>query len=183
MLLRKTIAPASLNANPVTLWNNQWFVLAAGDFKSGDYNVMTVAWGGIGVMWGKPFVHIVVRPVRHTFGFIERYDTFTLCAFPEICRESVRLLGSKSGRDTEKLKESGLTPMAAQTVNAPVFCEAELIIECRKIYRDQIKPENFLDQEIDKQYPRKDYHYIYYGQMLHVEGVERFCFSQQSGEK
>jgi len=58
---------------------------------------MTVAWGSLGTMWNLPFAQIVVRPTRHTFGFMERFDTFTLCAFPEPRRKALQLLGSTSG--------------------------------------------------------------------------------------
>ena len=52
----------SLSALPIDLWNRKWFLLSAGDFLSGDYNCMTVSWGGLGTMWNKPFAMVVVRP-------------------------------------------------------------------------------------------------------------------------
>ena len=79
----KSIAFDRFHVRSHALWADQWLVLTSGDFDIGSYNAMTVAWGGIGVMWEKPFVHVVVRPTRYTFGFMQRFDTFTLCAFPE----------------------------------------------------------------------------------------------------
>ena len=50
----------------------------------------------------------------------------------------------------------------------------EIIIECKKIYFDDYKPENFLDKSIHDEYPEKDYHRIYYGEIVNIEGVDRF---------
>ena len=90
-------------------WDKGWFLLTSGDFAAGDYNTMTVSWGAMGGLWGRPFVQVVVRPQRYTYGFMERYDTFTLSAFPESYRKALDLLGVKSGRDGDKIAEAGLT--------------------------------------------------------------------------
>jgi flavin reductase (DIM6/NTAB) family NADH-FMN oxidoreductase RutF len=150
---------------PHDLWNNQWLLLTSGDYAGGHFNTMTVAWGSFGTMWKKPFAQIVVRPSRYTWEFTEKYDTFTLCAFPERYRPALQLLGSKSGRDSDKIAQSGLTPIASDKVAAPGFDEAELIVECRKIYYDDFKPQNFISDDIEKQYPLKDYHRLYFGEI------------------
>ncbi len=160
--------------HPISLWIKQGMLLTAGDFVSGKFNTMTVGWGGVGVMWSKPFIHVVVRPVRHTFKFIEKHETFTVCAFPKEYKKALALLGSKSGRDGDKIAESGLTPIASNVIAAPGFEEAELIIECRKIYSDDVRPERFIDPAIDKNYPNKDYHRFYYGEIVRIEGAS--CF-------
>jgi len=147
--------------------------LTAGDFQRKDYNTMTVAWGSLGSMWARPFAMVVVRPVRYTYEFIERYDTFSLCTFSRRYRKALSLLGAKSGRDGDKIAESGLTPIAAQCVAAPVFAEAKLVLECRKIYWEDFKPEHFIDPALDKNYPQKDYHRMYFGEILGA-------FSQQN---
>jgi len=163
-----------LQARVHDLWANQWLLLTAGDFASGHFNTMTVGWGSLGTMWGKPFAQVVVRPVRYTFEFIERYDTFTLCAFGPSHRRALQLLGTRSGRDGGKISDAGLTPTASTEIAAPGFAEAELTLQCRKIYWDDMKPENFLDPAIEGNYPRKDYHRIYFGQILAALGVGAF---------
>jgi flavin reductase (DIM6/NTAB) family NADH-FMN oxidoreductase RutF len=156
---------------PYHLWEKQSLLLTSGDFAAGDYNCMTVGWGSFGVMWGRPFAQIVVRPVRYTYQFMEKYPTFTLCAFPREYRQAINLLGNKSGRDSDKIAESGLTPTAASVVAAPIYTQAELAIECRKMYWQDFDPAHFLDPQIDKNYPRKDYHRIYFGEIMLVRGV------------
>ena len=150
------------------LWANQWLLLTAGDFAKGKYNTMTVAWGSLGTMWGKPFAQVVVRPTRHTFGFMEKYPTFTLCAFPKRYRKALMLLGTKSGRDGDKIAEARLRPMASPTVGAPCFAEATLVIECRKMYWDDLAPAHFIDKDTEKNYPKKDYHRVYFGEIVGV---------------
>lgn len=133
---------------------------------------MTVGWGSIGYMWRRPFVQVVVRPVRYTYEFIEKYNTFSLCAFPGKYQAALQLLGTKSGRDGDKIAEAGLHPVPSTRIAAPGFAEASLIIECLKIYWDDVDPRHFLDPEIDKHYPRKDYHRIYYGEILAIFGEQ-----------
>ena len=129
---RQEIVFDDFNANPFHLFNRQWFLLTAGDFASGKFNTMTVSWGYIGFMWGFPSAIVAVRPQRHTLGFIRGCDSFTLTAFGEGYRAALQLCGSKSGRDLDKIAAAGLTPEAAVQVKAPVFREAELVLECRK---------------------------------------------------
>jgi flavin reductase (DIM6/NTAB) family NADH-FMN oxidoreductase RutF len=153
---------------PIHLLDQQWLLLTAGDFQQGRFNTMTVSWGSIGVMWNRPFVQVVVRPTRYTYEFMEGYSTFTLCALPESRRSALDLLGSRSGRDGDKIRASGLTPVASTRVAAPGFAEAELVVECRKIYSDDFDPARFLDPKIEGNYPRKDYHRIYFGEILAI---------------
>ncbi len=160
-------------------WGSDWFLLTSGDFKTGKFNTMTVAWGSFGVMWQKPFAMVVVRPSRHTYRFIEKHDSFTLTAFDEGQRETLKFCGMKSGRDTDKIKETGITPIPSVKIDSPGFEEAELIIECRKMYFDDFRPKNFLDDSIAGNYPEKDYHRIYFGEIMSISGVKKYL----GGEK
>jgi flavin reductase (DIM6/NTAB) family NADH-FMN oxidoreductase RutF len=171
---REAIPADELKVRIHSLWDAQWFLLTAGDYAARDFNTMTVSWGSLGTMWNRPFAQVVVRPGRHTYGFIERHPTFTLSAFPEKCHDALMLLGTKSGRDGDKIAEAGLTPQAATTIAAPGFDEAELVIECRKIYSDDFDPARFVDPTIDQNYPDKDYHRIYYGEIVAVTGTAKF---------
>lgn len=105
---------------------------------------------------------------------MERYETFTVCAFPDKCRGALQLLGSKSGKAGDKIVESGLTPAASTRIAAPSYAEAELVLECRKIYWDDLKPDHFLDGRIQANYPKKDYHRIYYGEIIAALGESKY---------
>jgi flavin reductase (DIM6/NTAB) family NADH-FMN oxidoreductase RutF len=156
------------------IWDIQRLLVTAGDFAAGHFNTMTVGWGSFGTMWGHPFAQVVIRPTRYTYEFMERYPTFTICAFPDAYEDAVDLLGSRSGRDGNKIAAAGLTPVASATVAAPAFAEADLIVECRKIYWDDFDSAHFVDPRIEDNYPRKDYHRIYYGRIVAISGDEQY---------
>jgi len=160
--------PEELLLKPHDIWNNTWFLLTAGDFLEKKFNTMTVAWGSIGTMWNKPFVMVVVRPTRYTFEFMEKYDNYTVCTFPEKFRQDLKILGTKSGKDIDKISYPGLHPIASEKISSPGYLEADLIIECKKIYFDDIRPDKFLDQKIHNSYPAKDYHRMYFGEILNI---------------
>jgi len=173
-MTRQPIPPEELVISPSRLWLTKWLLLTAGDFKKGDFNAMTVGWGTFGAMWNRPMVDVVVRPVRHTYGFMEKYPDFTLTAFPEEHRDALKILGTKSGRDGDKIAETGLTPIASTTVAAPGFAEAELILECRTIYWHDFDPARFVEPAIDESYPDKDYHRSYFGEILAALGTDEW---------
>ncbi|MDO9547338.1 MAG: flavin reductase [Candidatus Marinimicrobia bacterium] len=156
------------------LWYHQSLLLSSGDFNTRDFNCMTVGWGSIGTMWSKPFVQVVVRPTRYTHQYMEKYPDFTVSAFGSDYQKDLNLLGSKSGRDGDKLAETSLTAIESTIVAAPGYAEAELIIECRKMYSSTFKPEEFLDPTIEEKYPNKDYHTVYYGSIEAISGTEKY---------
>ena len=156
------------------LWDNRWFLLTCGDFERKQFNTMTISWGFFGIMWNKPVAVVVVRPSRFTFDFINQFDTFTLSSFGNKYHKDLQLLGTKSGRNGDKISETDLTVIPAQKVASPAFREAELIIECRKIYWDDFKPDHFLVPSIGKVYPKKDYHRMFFGEILNISGKKKF---------
>jgi len=175
----KSIKVKDFILKPFDILDNQWMLLTSGDYNIGTYNTMTVGWGSFGIMWNKPFVQVVVRPTRYTYEFMEKYPSFTLTAFPEKYKNALEALGTLSGRHKNKIKKSGLTPIPSKKITSPAFKEAELIIECKKIYWDNMKPENFLVNDIENNYPTKDYHSIYFGEILCVNGINKYKRSQK----
>ncbi len=168
------ISIAKLHLDAYNLWDGNWLLLTAGDFTIGHFNSMTISWGGIGSLWERPVAQVFVRPQRYTYEFINQYDTFTLCAFPKEYRQSLSLMGSLSGRDLDKPEAAGITPVAADLVAAPVYSEAELIIECRKLYWADFDPAHFLDKSILDNYPHEDFHRIFYGEILTARGSDKY---------
>ena len=148
------------------LWEKQWLLLTAGDYAKHRFNAMTVGWGALGTMWGKPYAQVVVRPCRYTFEFMNQFDTFTLCGFPESYRAALQYLGSRSGRAGDKLAEAGLKPGPSTVVAAPSYAGANLIFECRKMYWQDIDPAHFVDPALERNYPQKDYHRVYFGEIV-----------------
>ena len=143
--------------------DKDWFLITAGDEKL--FNTMTASWGTMGTLWNKSVVICFVRPVRYTFDFIDNVDIFT-CSF--LGKEHKKILsycGAHSGRDADKIKITGLAPL--QLENGGIsFEQSETVIECKKIYFDDIKPVFILPEEIDDEfYPNKDYHRMFIGEV------------------
>jgi flavin reductase (DIM6/NTAB) family NADH-FMN oxidoreductase RutF len=159
-----------LRMNIFERFDKSWFVLTSGDYKTSHFNAMTISWGSLGTIWDKPFAQVVVRPSRYTFEFMDKSDSFTLCAFGKKQKSALNLLGTQSGREGDKIKASGLTPIPSTQVASPGFKEANLIIECRKIYWQDLDPSHFLLPEIEHKYPKQDYHRAYFGEVLAVFG-------------
>jgi flavin reductase (DIM6/NTAB) family NADH-FMN oxidoreductase RutF len=173
--MRKTsINPFDFIAQPHHLFDRQALLLTVGDFSKGHFNTMTIGWGSIGTMWNYPYVSVVVRPTRYTYEFMEKYKDFTVSAFPAEYKRALTYLGTRSGRDEDKLAATNLTPTASVKVQSPSFEESELTIECRKIYTSDFDPSRFVDPEIDKNYPVKDYHRVYYGEILQIFGTDKY---------
>ncbi len=168
------IKPRNLSLLPHDILEFRAMLLTSGNFTTGNFNMMTIGWGAFGTMWNKPLAMVVVRPTRFTFDFMEKYPDFTITAFPDEYRKALRILGTKSGRDMNKLELAGLTPTAAKIVGSPTFTQAELSIECRKTYFDDLEPDHFLDKSILKNYPARDFHRIYFGEIIYVEGIAKY---------
>ena len=155
----------SLSLNPFTKIGKEWALLTAGD--ENGFNTMTVSWGAMGFMWGKPSVTVYIRPQRYTKEFVDTRDTFTLSFYPAEKKDALSYLGKVSGRDEDKVKKVGFTP--AFTNGNAYFEEAELVLVCRKMSRTPLRPEQFLDETVDgRWYPNKDYHEMYIAEVIDV---------------
>ena len=162
----KKIAPKELKENPFSLIGDKWMLITAGTEER--CNTMTASWGGLGVIWGAPAATCYIRPQRYTKEFIDQEEYFTLTFFGEEYRKALSLCGSKSGRDIDKVKECGFTVKTAEC-GAPYFEQAELVLVCRKLYADDLRPEKFTDQSLDgRWYPEHDYHRMYVGEVVQV---------------
>ena len=156
-------APGQLHENAIKIVGLDSMLITAG--KKDHFNTMTAAWGGLGFLWKKPVAFIFIRPQRYTYEFVEKYEDFTLCFFEPKYDSILDYCGNHSGRDTDKMKVTGLEPLETERGNI-VFKQARLAMECRKWYFDDLKPEHFLDPGIKKMYPINDFHRMYFGEIV-----------------
>ncbi|MGE5682542.1 MAG: flavin reductase [Bacillota bacterium] len=157
------IKPEEITNNPFKLIGADYMLITAGTLKS--YNTMTASWGGFGVLWNKNIAICFVRPQRYTYQFLENSDCFTLSFFDERYGKVLDYCGTKSGRDVNKALECGLTPIESSQKSV-FFRQARLIIECRKLYFQDLDESSFLDKSMLKFYPKKDYHRMYVGEIV-----------------
>jgi len=110
--------------------SNTGLLLTSAD-KKGKMNVMTIGWGTVGIIWGMPMFLVLVRPSRFTYGLIEETGEFTVNVPPRRLSEITFFCGSVSGRDHDKFKEKGLTPIAGENVISPIIEECVVHYECK----------------------------------------------------
>ena len=113
----------------------QLMLVTAGDESS--YNTMTASWGGMGYIWERPSTFIFIRDTRYTYQFLQQHESFTLSFFNEKYRNALRICGTMSGRNTDKVKEAGLTPLETP-LGSMSFAEARMIIECKKMFVQEL---------------------------------------------
>lgn len=166
----KQESPCDLRDNFFERIGTDWMLVCAG--TANHHNAMTASWGQIGNLWNKPVATCYVRPQRYTYEFMEKNGRFTLCFFePGQRRRELELLGTKSGRDGDKLAEAGLAVEAFGPHKAPGIAQAALVLVCRKLYAQDMRPECFVEEPVrTANYPGGDYHRMYVGE---VEAVYR----------
>ena len=161
----REIRPVEIPGNPIHLIGQEWMLITAG--TPDHFNTMTASWGSLGELWFKPVCFCFVRPNRYTYEFMDRQGVFTLSFFSDEYKAQLNFCGSRTGRETDKVKECGFTPRTAE--NGSVFFEeARLVLECSKLYFQDINPDFFLDESIMKNYPERDFHRMYIGEITRV---------------
>ena len=145
--------------------------LAKGAFfttmNSEKINTMTIAWGGINVVWGKIVYVAYVRYSRDSYEMMNNTDEFTI-SLPlngQLKRE-LGFCGTKSGRNIDKFKECNFTPVKGRNIETPVIKECDLHYECKVIYRQAMEPNNIPESALKRYYTNNDFHVIFYGEIL-----------------
>ncbi len=154
----KEINIRDLKENAIKMISDDWALLTAGN--ENGFNTMTVSWGGIGELWGKDVAFVFVRPQRYTREFIDREEKMTLSFFGGEYKKEMGFCGKNSGRNFDKMKETGLSPVFA---DGTVYIEeAKHVLVLKKLAVTEMTPDIFIDKTIDGDcYPGKDYHIVY----------------------
>ncbi len=150
--------------NVIKIISQEYMLITAGD--KDNFNMMTASWGFMGEMWGEDSVAVVVRPSRYTMDFIDKSDYFTLSFYGED-NKIHKICGSKSGRDVDKLAETGLTPICDD--NYVWFDEARLVLKIKKKYVQPMSAEYLTDKSVDeKWYKDGDWHNLIIGSIERI---------------
>ena len=167
--MKKAELKALASENAFDLIGKEWMLVTAGNKEK--FNTMTASWGGIGWLWNRPVAYVFIRPERYTHDFIERESRLTLSFYKEDCRSILQFCGTKSGRDVDKVKETGLKPVTLES-GAMTFEQARLTLDCRKLFKSPMTAANFIDKSIlEKWYgpqPGGSLHDVY---VVEIEGV------------
>jgi flavin reductase (DIM6/NTAB) family NADH-FMN oxidoreductase RutF len=161
----KTIQPEEIRDNPFTMIGDDWLLIGAE--KAGKVNAMTASWGGMGIIWNKPVVTIYLRPSRYTKELVDNGKTFSINVLPRQERPILDYCGSHSGRTEDKIAAAKLN--VEHTDDTPWFTQSRLVLICRKLYVQELAPDNFVGRDVCiKNYPQKDYHTMYIAEITKV---------------
>lgn len=161
----KQIPADKIPGNIYKMLSENWMLITAGNDK--EFNMMTASWGGLGHLFGKPVTFCFINPSRHTYPLMEKSDTYTLSFYTEAYRDALQYCGSHSGKDTDKVKGSGLTPITTPQ-GSKAFSEAWMIIECKKIVSQPLQTESLSDQKLRDEWTGKTINKMYIGEILNV---------------
>lgn len=162
------------------MFDKQWAIVTAGTLD--HFNSCTVSWGSLGNIWGHsgkscPIVTVYVHPARYTSEFLKDNDIFTVSFYPNAFKKAMGYIGSHTGRDGNKVKDAGLTPI---TIGQGVtYKEANLTFVCKKLYQHQFSKNDIVPEiqeyyaSMPKVYP--DFkggwqpHIVFIGEIISVE--------------
>lgn len=135
-------------------------ILTAGD-KIHGCNSLTVSWGGLGLLWGKSVAFVFVRGSRYTYQFLEQSDSVTLSFFEDAYAEALKIIGTVSGKEVNKLELANLTYTYDPDYDGSYITQAKYCFKMKKIYALPI-PYESLPLELQNQYYSKgDEHTMY----------------------
>lgn len=153
-----------LQINPFDKISKDWMLISA-KYKD-KTNTMTASWGAFGHLWNKDIAIVFIRPQRYTKEFVDQADYFTLSFF-EGKHKELSYLGTKSGKDEDKIKNVGFH--LTDIEGLPTFKEAKEVFLTKKLYVGQLEKDHFLYKELyDKNYPQNDLHYVYIAEITGV---------------
>jgi len=145
-------------------------ILSKGAFLTtevdGAVNTMTIAWGTVGFMWGKPVFMAMVRPSRFTYECLEKSKQFTVSIPFKDMSKALGICGSQSGRDTDKLAAANLTTVPGKKISTPVIADCGLHYECKVVYKQEMVAELLAADLQEKWYASGNYHTLFYGEIL-----------------
>lgn len=117
--------------------------------KAGKANIMTAAWAGI--CNSNPLsIAVSMRPATYSHGNVTEMKSFTVNIPSSGLVKYVDYAGRLSGKDVDKFKETGLTPVKGEFVNAPYVKEFPIVIECElTAFHDLGSHRQFIGKVID----------------------------------
>lgn len=145
-------------------FDKEWALVTAGNM--GNFNTMTISWGGLGTLWNKPVATVYVKPIRHTHSFLDSNEYFTVSFFDEKYKKDLAVLGTLSGRDGDKVAKTALTPVGIG--DSVSFKEAKITLLCKNIYRQDLITDTMPQEAIDKYYIDEAPHTMFIGEVIDI---------------
>lgn len=162
----RQVAPDKIPGNIIKLLNDATLITSG---SGEDINVMAASWGGLGVFWEKPVAFCFLGAQRYSITTMDKGDTYTISFYTEAYKDAIQYCGSATGRNENKVKGSGLTPIKTPS-GATAFAEAWMIFECKKMITQPLSQDAITDKTSDaaKKWNGKELHKMYIGEILNV---------------
>lgn len=129
------IRPEEWQESAFELIGRRWMLI--GTENEHGVNAMTASWGGFGVLWDRPVIYLWVRPERYTHTLLEEAGKFSVNILPESQRETLKICGSVSGSDEDKIERCSLTVRHREGI--PYFAESRMSALCRLVYEQPME--------------------------------------------
>lgn len=130
------------------------------------YNTMTIAWGSLGTLWSKSICNVYVKKNRYTHGFLDSNDYFTVSFFTSEYKKDLGILGTKSGKDIDKVSLTSLTPIKEDTY--VYFKEAKYTLVLKKIYKHDFDIKSIPSDVKDHYYANEPEHTMFIGEVINI---------------
>jgi len=134
--------------------------------KQGRPNVMTIGWGFVGILWGRPYFIVAVRKSRHTHRCIEATMDYTVNVPKRGMEGILQYCGTVSGRDHDKVKDLAMRLGKPRKVSSPIILGCPIVYECKVFYKMAIDPRILPKKIISEIYPDRDFHTFYFGEIV-----------------
>jgi flavin reductase (DIM6/NTAB) family NADH-FMN oxidoreductase RutF len=164
-MAKKTMAPTDYFADVMKVLTSRGLLVGSFD-AHGKANLMTIGWGVLGEVWGKPLWVVLVRPSRYTYKCIESTGCFTVNVPSARMDEACNVCGTQSGRTIDKFAVCRLTAELAGTVRAPAVAECPIVYECKVVHSGDVLSERLAPEIVDGAYAGGDFHRVYWGEIL-----------------
>lgn len=162
----RQVAPDKIPGNIIKLLNDATLITSG---SGENINVMTASWGGLGVFWEKPVAFCFLGAQRYSITTMDKGDTYTISFYTEAYKDAIQYCGTTTGRNEDKIKGSGLTPIKTPS-GATAFAEAWMIFECKKMISQPLSQDAIADKTSDaaQKWNGKELHKMYIGEILNV---------------
>lgn len=134
--------------------------------RRGRSNAMTIGWGFIGILWGRPYFIVAVRKSRYTHRCIEATKDFTVNVPGKEMEDILQYCGTVSGRDHDKIKELEIRLNMSREVESPSISGCPIVYECKVNYKMDLNPRTLPKKIISEIYPDESFHTFYFGEIV-----------------
>ena len=160
----KIIKPNELNIDFFSSFKDNWALVVTQDTK--EDNAMTIAWGGVGILWGREVVTVYIRNTRYTKHMLDDSQYFSVSFFDDKYKDKLAYCGKVSRRDEDKITNAKFTRSYEDGVL--YLKEAKITFILKKIYQVDMPLDGVDEKIVNRYYKPNEMHTQYVGEIVKV---------------